>query len=97
MRYLLAAISVLLTLWLPIEPAAPVAQGQCLSRQEQRQAVRSGRVVRPGRLGRRLGGKVLRVTLCRGGGDLVWLITVLRNDGRVLDYVIDARSGRQLR
>jgi len=78
----------------PISPAG--AQGGCLSPREQQAEVRSGRVVRPGQLGRRLGGKVLRINLCRGGGGLVWRVTVLRPDGRVVHRRVDARSGRIL-
>lgn len=73
------------------------AQGRCLSQGEQRAEVRSGRVVRPGRIGRSLGGKLLRLRLCHGAGGLVWRVQVLQPDGRVRSRIIDARSGRPLR
>ena len=77
-------------------PPPAFAQGGCLSPREQQAEVRSGRVVRPGRLGQRLGGKVLRINLCRGGRGLVWRVTVLRPNGRVVNRRVDARSGRVL-
>lgn len=69
------------------------AQAQCLSLQEQRAAVRSGQVVRPGMVGQKLG-EVLQVRLCRRGGSLVWEVTVLGRDGRVVEHLVDAGSGR---
>jgi hypothetical protein len=74
-----------------------MAQGGCLSAREQQAQIRSGQVVRPGQLGRRLGGEVLRMRLCRGNGGLVWNVTVLGRDGRVVHRTLDARTGRQLR
>ncbi|MBJ3774808.1 PepSY domain-containing protein [Acuticoccus mangrovi] len=68
-----------------------------MSRQERRDAVESGRVMRPGQLGRRLGGKVLRLNLCHGTGGLVWQVTILGRDGRVVGHIVDARTGQLLR
>lgn len=93
MRRTLAILVVLLAAVPPMSPQPVKAQGQCLSRREARQVIRSGVVVRPGRLTRRLGGKVLRLDLCQGGGGLVWVVTLLRGDGRVVDVVVDAQSG----
>lgn len=95
------AASILLFLHVVLASLVPApaaeAQGRCLSRGEQRQEVRSGNVVRPGQVGRSLGGKVLRLRLCRGGGGLVWQVQVLMRDGRVKAHVVDARSGRRIR
>lgn len=77
-------------------PVLVQMQLQCLSRRERRAVIRSGAAVRPGRLVRRLGGNALRLDLCRSGSGLVWLVTVLRGDGRVVDYVLDAQSGGRL-
>ena len=77
--------------------APAMAQGGCLSQSEQRQAVRSGQAVRPGQIGQKLGGKVLRLSLCERGGGLAWHVTVLQGDGRVVDRVVDARSGQPIR
>lgn len=68
------------------------AQGLCLTRKETRAAVKGGLAARPGRLGKRLPGKVLRMDLCRGGAGLVWVVTMLRGDGRVVEVVVDAQS-----
>lgn len=94
-----ACVLVLLhiVLSLPLASTAAEAQGGCLSRAEQRQAVRSGQVVRPGKVGRTLGGKVLRLKLCRTGAGLVWQMQVLSRDGRVRAHVVDARSGQPIR
>ncbi|WP_170134949.1 PepSY domain-containing protein [Acuticoccus kandeliae] len=93
---------VVVALWMGLVPPlielpSVAAQGQCLSREEQRKAVNSGQAIRPGRLGNRLGGKVLRLRLCHGGGGLVWQVTVLGRDGRVVGHVVDAQSGQTLR
>jgi uncharacterized membrane protein YkoI len=69
------------------------ARAECLSRRDQRAAVRSGEVVRPGTVGKQLG-EVLQVRLCHAGGGLVWRLTVLGRDGRVVEHVVDAGSGR---
>ncbi|WP_139312791.1 PepSY domain-containing protein [Acuticoccus yangtzensis] len=74
-----------------------MAQGGCLSQSAQRQAIQSGDAVRPGAIGQRLGGKVLRLSLCEGAGGLTWRVTVLQGDGRVVEREVDARSGRPLR
>lgn len=83
-----------LVLW---DAAPAAAQAGCLSQSAQRQAVSSGKAVRPGQIGRKLGGKVLRLSLCEGSGGLTWRVTVLQGDGRVVDRVVDARSGQPIR
>ncbi|WP_420392577.1 PepSY domain-containing protein [Acuticoccus sp.] len=90
-------MALVLALAMPMLVADGVAQGGCLSAAEQRSAVRAGEAVRPGSIGRRLGGEVLRLNLCRQGGGLAWRVTVLQGDGRVVDRVLDARSGEPLR
>lgn len=74
-----------------------MAQGVCLTQHDQRQAIRSGRAIRPGQVRRQLGGKVLRIRLCETASGLVWQVTTLRNNGRVVGHVLDARSGRTIR
>lgn len=81
----------------PAEPLPAAAQGACLSRADQRQAIRSGDAIRPGQVRRALNGKVIRLDLCRTASGLVWQVTTLRKNGRVTGHVIDARSGRQIR
>ena len=97
MRAVLRAALVMLAALSPLpDLSAAYAPGSCLSRQAQRQAIETGEVMRPGRLGRRLGGKVLRLRLCHSGGGLIWRVTVLGGDGRVVAHVVDARSGAVL-
>jgi hypothetical protein len=99
MRAEIIRLALCLALVLPAGavPAPALAQGNCLSSGQQAAEVRSGRVVRPGDVGRSLGGNVLRMELCRSNGGLVWNVTVLRPDGRVEDRRVDARTGRVLR
>lgn len=77
--------------------SAAQAQGACLSQAAQRRAVSSGEAQRPGRIGKQLGGKVLRLSLCEGNGGLTWRFTILQGDGRVVDRVVDAKSGQPIR
>lgn len=91
---LAATLSVMLTM--PIAPTLVQAQS-CLSRADQRAAIRSGAVMRPGRITRTMRGEVLQVRLCQAGSGLVWQITELGANGRVVGHVIDARTGRRLR
>jgi uncharacterized membrane protein YkoI len=37
---------------------------------------------------------MLRANMCRGQDVLIYVISVLRKDGRVVHVVIDARSGK---
>lgn len=73
------------------------AQGACLTGGDQRTAIREGRAVRPAVVRQQLGGKVLRLRLCRTAGGLVWQATTLGHNGRVVGHVIDAASGRRIR
>lgn len=76
--------------------ASDVASAACLAPNEQRALVRSGEVVRPGRVGRAVDGEVLRLRLCEQNGRLVYQVTVLGRNGRVRQRVVDARSGAAL-
>lgn len=73
------------------------AQGRCLSRGEQRDHVRSGRVVRPSQARRAARGEVVRIRLCEGARGLEWQLQVLHRDGRVQRLSVDAQSGRPVR
>lgn len=92
MRRAVAILAVYTALAVVPDIRSADAQGLCLSRKETRAAVKGGVAVRPGRLGKRLPGKVLRMDLCRGGAGLVWVVTMLRGDGRVVEVVVDAQS-----
>ncbi|WMS41707.1 hypothetical protein RDV64_16735 [Acuticoccus sp. MNP-M23] len=73
------------------------AQAACLNRHDQREAISSGKAIRPAEVRRKISGKVLRLQLCQTAGGLVWQVTTLRLNGRVLAQVLDARSGRKIR
>ncbi|MDQ0315127.1 PepSY domain-containing protein [Amorphus orientalis] len=75
--------------------AAPAAQAACLSPDQQRQAVQSGQVVRPGAVQGQVNGELLRLDLCDEGGRLVYVATVLQG-GQVTRVTFDARSGSRM-
>jgi len=98
MRKTLSLLLVLMLFVWPSALSAPAdAQGACLSRQDQRAAISSGKAIRPSAVRQRISGKVLRMQLCQTAGGLVWQVTTLRLNGRVLGHVLDARSGRTIR
>jgi len=98
MRVVLVALMIFASIANPLATASVArAEGTCLSRGELRQAIRSGRAIRPGRIRRTLGGKVLRLKLCETASGLVWQVTTLDRSGHVVGHVIDARSGRVIR
>jgi uncharacterized membrane protein YkoI len=71
----------------------------CLSARDMQEIVSSNSVVAPAqaiRQARRAvpGADMLRANLCRGGEALVYVITVLRRDGRVVHVTVDAPSGK---
>lgn len=69
-----------------------LAQG-CLSQGEARQAVQSGEAVSLSQLRGRIDGDVVSAQLCRSGGGLVYVVSVLGHDGGVKRLQVDARSG----
>lgn len=77
-----------------LAPAA--AQAQCLSQSQARQAVQAGEARPLGSIAGSAGGEIVRAELCRQGGRLVYVLSVL-DGGRVKERVIDARSGQVLR
>lgn len=71
----------------------------CLSSADAADAVTAHRVVAPGQalgLAKRAvpDSDVLRAALCRDTDALVYRITVLRHDGRVVRVTVDAPSGK---
>ena len=81
----------------PVLSAPREAQGRGLARGDQRAAIHSGRVIRPGTVRGRIDGKVVRMRLCRGANGLVWHVTALRRNGRVVDHRFDGASGELIR
>ncbi|MCX5493093.1 hypothetical protein OSH11_00085 [Kaistia dalseonensis] len=68
------------------------AQG-CLSQGEARQAVQSGEAVSLSQIRGGIPGEVVSAQLCRAGGGLVYVVSVLGHDGGVKRLQVDARSG----
>ncbi len=70
----------------------------CVSRRELKGLVTSGKVVRLGPLARIAAqtarGEVINAELCRRGGTMVYVVTVLSETGRVVYVSFDAVSGR---
>lgn len=72
------------------------AEAACLSQSEARTAVSSGEARPLGSIAGAVSGEIVRADLCREGGRLVYVLSVLTG-GRVANMVVDARSGRLLR
>ncbi|MHC5654266.1 PepSY domain-containing protein [Stappia sp.] len=72
------------------------AQAACLSQGEARAAVQNGEAQPLGRVAGAVGGEIVRADLCREGGRLVYVLSVL-SGGRVANRVVDARSGQVLK
>jgi hypothetical protein len=97
MRGLVLGVCCLVSALLPgIAPAAEA--GRCLSRQQQRAMAAAHSVTPLSKVMRtvkkRYGGEVLRVRLCQKDEKLVYLLTVLARDGKVVRTSVDAASGR---
>ncbi|WP_349360089.1 hypothetical protein [Stappia sp.] len=72
------------------------ALAECLGAGAARAAVASGEALPLGSIAGRLGGEIVRADLCRQGGRLVYVLSVLVS-GRVSERVVDARTGQILR
>ncbi len=78
-------------------PDRASAQG-CLSSKEARSAVQNGQAVSLSKMVKRIqqatGGEILPTPqLCNSGGQLVYIVKVLRPDGQVETLTVDAGSG----
>ena len=73
--------------------ALPAGADGCLSQGEARQAVQSGQAVSLSRLRGGIPGEVLSAQLCRSGGALVYVVSVLGDGGQVRRLTVDAMSG----
>ena len=77
------------------EGSAPSYAQACLAPAQQREAVASGAARPFGAIASKLRGELVNARLCKQGGGLVYVVTVLRGSKRV-DVRFDARSGRRL-
>lgn len=81
----------------PAQAAAVKTHG-CLTEAEIREEVSAKRVIpqvaalRTARS--QVGGEAVRARLCRSDGGLVYSITALKRDGKVVRVFVDAASGR---
>lgn len=87
----------ILALALALVVPATAASAQCLSQQDARAAVQSGDARPFGSVAGAVNGEILRAELCREGGRLVYVLSVLLPDQRLQERIIDARSGQVLR
>jgi uncharacterized membrane protein YkoI len=86
----------LLAAFLGLAVASAPAAAACLSAEEARDAVAAGEARRLGSVARSVPGDILDAQLCESGGQLVYRLTVMVEEGRVVTIVVDAQSGRQL-
>lgn len=79
-------------------PTEVRAQAGCLTQDEIREEVAQRRVVTQVtalRVARsQIGGEAVRARLCRSETGLVYVITALKRDGRVIRVLVDAPSGK---
>jgi uncharacterized membrane protein YkoI len=90
-------IAAFLVAFLAADPA-DAAERRCLTKEQQRAAIQSGKAVRLGVAVRAVKrrGEVVRARLCEGGKGLVYMLTVLSRDGKVARVTVDATSGSVL-
>ena len=98
MRWLLVGVA-LLGFLTTARAAGPIVAQPCLSPREMQDSVAANRVVAPalavGAARRAVpGADLLRVTLCRDRDAFIYVISVLRKDGRVVHVVVDGPTGR---
>ncbi len=67
----------------------------CLGPSQQRKAVASGAARPFGAIASKVRGELVNARLCKQGGGLIYVVTVLHGSKRV-DVRFDARSGRRL-
>jgi uncharacterized membrane protein YkoI len=78
---------------------AQAAERRCLSKEQARAAVASGKAVRLEvalKAVKRRGNEVVGIHLCEGSRGLVYRLTVLARDGKVSRVTVDATSGSVL-
>jgi uncharacterized membrane protein YkoI len=93
----LLAIATALMATVPLHDVAAAEAGTCLSRDQRRAAIQNRKAVPLGRAIRsakaRHAGDVLNARLCRQEKGLVYVLTLLARDGKVMHVQVDAGSG----
>jgi uncharacterized membrane protein YkoI len=96
MRALPLAIALALAASLA-RPAAAEEPMRCFNRNEQRTAIAEGRAVPLARVRQtvheRTPGELVRARLCQESNRLIYLLTVLARDGKVMRVTVDATNG----
>ena len=99
MRRLLGLIAVAVCLTAPARASDPATDPSCLSYGDTADFVASRRVIAPGQavVAARHAvpdGDIMRAALCRKADALVYRLTAIRADGRVVKVTVDAPSGK---
>jgi uncharacterized membrane protein YkoI len=92
------ACALALVLTVAAGPAAAAESGACLTQEQRRAAVATHRAIPLARAVRDVrshltGAEVVRARLCYQGEDLVYVLTVLARDGKVIRASVNAASG----
>lgn len=91
-------IAGLVLLALSATPAAAGGERLCLSREESRERIHAERLAEPFGVVRSTAGamhaEALGAKLCRTNGNLVYEISLLDKNGRVVRATVDAATGR---
>jgi uncharacterized membrane protein YkoI len=92
------ACALALVLIAAVEPAAAAESGACLTPEQRRAAVATHRAIPLARAvhevrSRAVGAEIVRAHLCYRGEDLVYVLTVLARDGKVIHASVNAASG----
>lgn len=96
----LLAIATALMATVPLHDVVAAEAGACLSRDQRRAAIQNRKAVPLGRAIRsakaRHAGDVLNARLCRQEKGLVYVLTLLARDGKVMHVQVDAGSGNYI-
>jgi uncharacterized membrane protein YkoI len=80
-----------------LTPATAEERRQCVSRAEQRAAIKDGKAISLAAVRRmvaeRVRGELVRARLCHDSERLIYLLTVLARDGKVRRVTVDASNG----
>ena len=95
-----SVLALLLALSAPPAASAQQAQRTCFSAAETRAKIAADKLAEPFPLMRGLAAEhradAIGVKLCDTGGALVWEIELLRKDGRLIQAILDAATGKPL-
>jgi uncharacterized membrane protein YkoI len=97
LKLALVAIGLAVLGSLSVMPAEAESRMRCLSRDQQRAAIKERRAVPLATVRRsvrgRAPGELVRARLCHESERLIYLLTVLPRDGKVRRVIVDAKNG----